>query len=111
MRNEKHKVLKARQTHYKRQMWGYIAEQRLLKEQMSEYLRQDFSFYDYCGMMYTDYCVARNTFKSNSWMLTQLSQKLKDIKNEIKECCREHEKKHPPYYHNEYYFNKEYLNK
>ena len=51
MKNEKHKWLKAQQTHYKRQMWGYIAEQRLLKEQMSEYLRQDL-FYDYCGMMY-----------------------------------------------------------
>lgn len=92
MRNEKHKVLKALQTHYKRQVWGYVAEQWLLKERMTEYLRQDLSFYDYSGMLYTDYCVARDTYKNNSWQLGYLAQKLKDIKNEIKECCREHEK-------------------
>ena len=85
MKNEKHKVLKALQTHYKRQVWGYVAEQRLLKERMTEYLRQDLSFYDYSGMSYTDYCVARDTYKNNSWQLGCLAQKLKDIKNEIKE--------------------------
>lgn len=88
MNNKEHQVLNKRLIMYKRQIWGYEAEIKLLKQQISEYFVISDDFQDAFGMSYTDFIVNQSRLKDLKYIITKTSTNIKELKRKIKECNR-----------------------
>ena len=84
-KNEKHTELVKQAEHYKRLQRNYEIDLGTLKRSLSEY------YFPWNRLLDDDYYSLRTALFDTRSMLKMCAEKLREIKQQIKKCCREFE--------------------